>query len=311
MSFGPRRLRALVVESRAFRRFAKSALGRAALDSSVRRSLNAASRQLAIDRSRRRDPDLFGSVKTCFLMIGHTKSGGSLLGGMLDAHPQVVCADELGLARILFETGDADAGFRLALRNARREYDRGRVTSRRVDPYSLRIPGSHQGTTDGAVVAVGDSRGGPTTRYLADLPSRIERIRDVLDPIDMRFVHVVRNPFDPIAFMVVRGGRSVGDAIADYAGQCERVSMLADGQTAVRMIRYEDLVSRPGATVSGICDFLRIPIEEAHVKGCEELVRPVRPERHRIDWSPADILAVEALIKRFDFLRGYSLEVQP
>ena len=242
-------------------------------------------------------------------MVGHTKSGGSLLGGMLDAHPSIVCADELGLAGLLLDGGDVDAAMRLAFRNSQRELDRGRVTSRRVEPYVLRVPGSHQGAVSGPPLAVGDSRAGPTTRYLAGRVTPVADLEEMLSPVKLRLLHIVRNPYDPIAFMVVRGGRDLMDAIGDYAEQCERVErLLASAGGTAHRVRYEDLVTSPDHAVAGVCRVLDVEVDAGHLEACRRLVRSVRPERHRIEWGHDEIARVRAVIARHGFLDGYTFE---
>jgi hypothetical protein len=305
-----RTIRAAVVDSKTFRSWSRSAAGRALLGSPAREKIAGLARGAAIARSRRKSPELFAETRTCFLMVGHTKSGGSLLGSLLDAHPSIVCADELGLARLLAEDSDRDAAFRLVVRNAQRESARDRVTSRRVEAYSLRVPGTSQGKTI-RPVAIGDARAGPTTRYLAAHPGTLTRIAERLDEVSLRLIHVVRNPFDPVAFMVVRSGRPLRDAIEDYASQCERMlalrASLADG--AVVTVRYEDLVGDPSGTVRDVCALLGVAPDEEHVQACVSVVNPTTPERHRIAWPATEIQALESVIDDFDFLAGYEFGV--
>ena len=88
-------------------------------------------------------------VRTVCLEIGHMKSGGTMLGALLDAHPRVAFADETDAVRYFA------AGFRreqicyLLEKGARREAMKGRVTARRLEPYSFEIPGQWQGHRPG------------------------------------------------------------------------------------------------------------------------------------------------------------------
>jgi hypothetical protein len=246
-------------------------------------------------------------VRTWFVFVGHTKSGGSLLGAMLDAHPDVVCADEMGLVSYADSWYSQRQLVHVAVKNSRREAMKGRVTARRLTPYSLAVGGQHQGAT-ASPIAVGDSRAGPTTRALADDAGRIDRLATKLDPADLLFVHVVRNPFDPIAAMVLRGGRSPAEATQDYAEQCRRLEVLRSGLLSGRVltVRYEDLVSAPRQTLSEVCRFLGVDVVPTHLDACVELVDGGRtPERNTIEWLDCDVARVEGVIARFDFLAGY------
>lgn len=303
-------LRTAITESSGFRRWARTEAGRSILRSPLVSGARAFVRRRAIAAARRQFPDQFTDARTCFLFVGHTKSGGTLLGSLLDAHPLVMCSDELGLARLLVASGDADAAFRLVARNSAREARRGRVTSRRLDPYTFHIPGQSQGVAD-SPVAVGDSRAGPTTRLLAAQADSLDELRTVLGGVSLRLIQVVRNPFDPIAVMVVRGGRGVHDAIADYRGQCQRVSdlMAQMPQGSVTMVRYEELVEDLPRVLVDVCRFLGVDADEGYVAACRAVVEAVpRRDRDRIAWDPSTIAAVESVIEGYDFLRGYRFE---
>lgn len=304
-------LRAAITESSGFRRWARTAAGRSVLRSPLITEAREFVRRRAIAAARREFPEQFADLRTCMLFVGHTKSGGTLLGSLLDAHPLVMCSDELGLARVLVTYGDADSAFRLVARNSAREASRGRVTSRRLDPYTFQIPGQSQGAAD-SPIAIGDSRAGPTTRLLAARPGSLDELQTVLGSVSLRLIQVVRNPFDPIAVMVVRGGRDVHDAIADYREQCERVSdlMAQMPEDSVTIVRYEDLVQHLPRVLVGVCRFLGVEADEGYVAACRAVVEAVpRKDRDRIAWDPSSIQAVESVIEGYDFLRGYQFEV--
>lgn len=300
-----------VLDSPAYRRLARSGPGRRVLRSSPYRAVLRARRAGLVALSRLRHPDLFDGVETCVVFVGHTKSGGTLLGSLLDAHPDVVCSDEVGLAMMLAGGTDRDTAFRLVARNAEREAMKGRVTARRLEPYSFAVPGGRQGVAPSPRV-VGDTRAGPTTRALADDAGAVARLEAALDGIVVRYVHVVRNPFDPIAAMVVRGGRTVEEATADYERQSERLDALAaviDGDRLSR-VRYEAFVDDPVAGLSALCAFVGVTPTSAYLEACAGIVEPApRRDRDRIEWSPDQIAAVDRVAERHPFLAGYRYEV--
>lgn len=296
------------VESPMYRRWTRSGVGRSVLRSRPYRTAVDLKRRAAISASRRRSPDLFERTRTCFFLVGHTKSGGSLLGGLLDAHRDVVCADELGMVQLLAEQGDREAAFRLAVRNSEREALKGRVTARRLEPYSFAVPGEHQGKP-GSPLAVGDSKAGPTTRYLAAHPTAYARVQEAAGPVSVRVLQVVRNPFDPIAAMVIRGHRTVHGAIDDYRDQCERLVALSTAFDKLHLVRYENVVADPRAELADVCRFLGVEADAAYVDACAGVVDATpRLDRHRIDWDGSAIGAVERLISEFTFLGGYTFE---
>ena len=59
------------------------------------RALDTARRYATTSLQDLRDPGRFRTVETLCLFVGHVKSGGTLLGALLDAHPNAVVADEI------------------------------------------------------------------------------------------------------------------------------------------------------------------------------------------------------------------------
>lgn len=296
------------LDSDAWRGFAHSGAGRRLLGSGTFRTVDTARRYAATAIRTARDPELFASVRTCCLFLGTVKSGGTLIGAMLDAHPQAVIADEADPLRYL------DLGFRrnqifhLLAKTAHREALKGRVTARRLDPYALAIPGQHQGVAIQPVV-VGDSRAGPTTRRLGDDLELVGRWRALLGDVDDRYIHVVRNPFDPIAAMVRRGRRTLQNAIDDFASQCRRMVTLRGHLTDqhVLTVRYDDLLADPTAQIRMVCTFVGLHTDPKYLADCARLIDGSRtPERQTITWSPDAVAAVEALVDRYQFLQGYA-----
>jgi hypothetical protein len=267
-------------------------------------------RQVLTRRELRRQPDRFDDVQTCCLFLGHVKSGGTLLGAMLDAHPSTAIADEMDVVAQVGAGLDREQIFTLLVRGARREAENGRVTARRLDPYSLAVPGQWQGRHERLRV-IGDSRAGPTTRALGDAPERLTALRSVMGDTRLVFVQVIRNPYEPIGAMVRRSGRSVEDATADHEAQCRRLVSLRERLPAedVHTVRYEELVADPRRSLLALLGFLGLEPSPDHLDACTGLVRPVPVrERDRVPWTPSQIDTIEGLIARFGFLAGYGYD---
>ncbi len=296
-----------LVDSKAFRRVAGGRLGRAVVKGRAVRSLRSrvVQRQALADVNRLR-ADLAG-IETCVVFVGHTKSGGSLTGAMLDAHPSAVCADELDLTGRL-DTVERDEAFAQIIKNSRREALKGRVTARRLDPYSLAIPGLWQGRYE-TLRLVGDTRAGPTTRRLGADMGAIDRLRLRLGDVRLHVVQVVRSPHDPIGAMVGRSGRSIDDAIADYRDQCERLVLIRSrlGASEYSVVRYEDLIATPRAVLEGLARDLGLELRDDWLAGCERLVdTTTRRDRGRASWSSEHLAAIDDLVHDFDFLADYA-----
>lgn len=252
------------------------------------------------------EPPSLLEVTTVCLFIGHVKSGGSLVGAMLDAHPEIVMGDEVDLARLMKADIDGEAMLVEFDRSARREALKGRVTARRLGGYSLQIGGWSQGASERPRV-IGNSRPGPTTRYLSDTPGAL---RDVIDAFGGRrvvFLQVIRRPEDSIAAMVLRSGRDIVDAARDHARQCERLSVLRSqlGES-VHAIRYESLLYDCPGTLGRVLGFLGVDPSATYLAACSDLVDDgLVPESARVSWTRPALDVVEQSVHRFDFLAPY------
>ena len=296
-----------VTESDAFRRFVKHGPGKALVRSSAFRSLalrrNAARSMAAI----RNDPDRFADVRTFCFFIGHNKSGTSMLGGLLDAHPQVILSDEVDALQYADASFSREQIFHVIERGAEAEARKGRITARRLEPYSYAVPGQWQGRSDRPVV-VGDSTSGSSTRRLGEQPDLLTRLGSLMGDVDVKMIHVIRNPFDPISAMMVRGGRGFQNSIDHYFAACERLERIhaTAAPEAIIAVRHEAFVADPAAGLERVCRFLGVGADDEYLDACAAIIRRV-PDRSRemVGWPQMWIEAVERRITVFDFLEGY------
>lgn len=297
-----------VVDSDGFRQFARHGPGRVVFSSPAYRWANLQRHRWIAHRADRADPERFAQVRAFCVVVGHTKSGASLLGGLLDAHPDVVMSDEHDALRYV-EAGFTREQLWHALdRGARAEARRGRITARRLEPYDVALPGQSQGRSDAPRV-VGDTTTGRTTRRLGADPLLFGRVRELVAPATVRVVHVVRNPFDPISVMVVRGRRTMRDAVDRYFADCTTLLALRSQlpPDVVHEVRHEDVVADPRASIGRCCDVLGVARDPEHLAAVEAKVGPRPSPRHTlVSWSPRWIREVERRIGEVDFLEGYT-----
>ena len=258
----------------------------------------------------RREPGMFRDVGAFALFIGHNKSGTSLVGSLLDAHPDAIVPDDMDALRFV-EAGFSRAQVcHLLAAGARRDLSKGRVTARRVSAYSYFVPGSWQGRYRRSLL-MGDSTSGSTTRRLGENPALLDKVRELTGEAAVRFLFVVRNPFDPISYIMVRGNRSFDNAIDHYFTNCATVQALRGrlSPAEVLTIHYEPFVTQFDAQLRRVCDFLGLEADPEYVAACAAVVRPTpQRDRDRVDWDASHQAQVMARMRDFDFLDGYSFE---
>ncbi|MBA3429900.1 MAG: hypothetical protein H0U16_00235, partial [Actinobacteria bacterium] len=153
-------------DSDAFRRVTTRGPGRAFLRSQTFRSLNLARNNVRTRAAIARHPGTFDDVKTFCFFVGHNKSGASLLGGLLDAHPDVLLSDEVDALQYVDAGFACEQVYQMILKGSQAEARKGRITARRLVPYSYWVPGGWQGRCRTPLV-VGDSTTGTSTRRIA------------------------------------------------------------------------------------------------------------------------------------------------
>jgi hypothetical protein len=299
-----------LVDSGLYRRLTNGETGRALTRSHpYRRALLYKSyvSSLLMDR---RYPDAFRDVRTFCLFIGHNKSGTSLIGSLLDAHPDAVVADDMDALRFV------SAGFsraqlcNLLAAGARRDFQKGRVTARRVQAYSFLVPDGWQGRYRRGLV-LGDSTSGSATRRLGEEPALLGRLRDLAGEASVRFIFVVRNPYDPISYIMVRGNRSFENATDHYFTNCATADTLRRriGSDSVLIVHYETFVKAFDLQLPRVCDFLGLAAESEYLNACAAIMDST-PRRNRdlVDWDAGRRREVKERMRPFDFLDGYTFE---
>ena len=295
-----------IVDSDAFRWVTKRGPTRAVFRSDAYGRLDRARRKAWAARAARREQP-FGAVRVFCCFVGHNKSGTSMVGALLDAHPRMVVSDEVDALSYVDAGFRRDELFHLLLRGTRTEARKGRVTARRLEPYSYLVPGQSQGSAEQPLV-VGDSTSGSSTRRLGADPDLLSRTRQLVG-VDVRLVQVVRNPFDPIGVMIVRGKRTFANSINHYFRACEVLRDLRAqlGPDELLTVRYEDFCADPTRELLRLCAFLGVDAHETYLRDCSSIIRrtPTR-DRERVQWTEALIGEVQDRMADFDFLEGYS-----
>lgn len=293
-----------------WRRFAKWGIGAKFFKSQAYRKLDGVRRYATTYYKSMRQPGLFKDVQTFCMFIGHTKSGSSLVGSLLDAHPEIILADEADALRYVADGFGKEQIFHILLKGSHREAMKGRVTARRLDPYSLAVPDQWQGKYQKLRV-IGDSKAGPSVRRLSAHPELLPKVQKAMKGVDAKFIQVIRNPFDPMSVMMVRGQRSFENALEHYFNYCDTLLAVRKQLDSSNLIavRYEEFVQQPQERLSEVCHFLGVGVTADYLAACAAILHE-SPERSRdmVTWQPEWIEAVERRIEQVDFLAGYCYE---
>ena len=249
--------------------------------------------------------DLPNNPKLFCLFIGYPRSGHSLVGSLLDAHPNSIIANELDVLRFVSAGFNRKQIHYLLFRNSQQHSQKGRTQT----GYKYDVPNQWQGRVEKLLV-LGDKKGGMTTQRLSKNPLLLHQIQSIID-LPIKFVHVVRNPFDNITTMKFRTDSTINREIFHYFELCLKNAIIQNmaGDADFLTIRHEDLIVNPEATVSQITTFLGLETRPDYLKDCASIIYP-SPHKSRIKhhWSAKEIALVNNQLSRFLFLSGYTFD---
>lgn len=256
--------------------------------------------------ARRRRTDL-ESVHTFVMFLGHQFSGHSLVGSLLDAHPNVIISHELHVLPLVASGFSARQVQALCLENSERHARAGRGES----GYSYEVPGQWQGRAQQLLV-VGDKDARRDTRVLHRYPALLDLILDRFSAFDLRLIHVTRNPFDNIARLIDRDrelrGAEFKGAAKEYFEMTDAIKRAAStvGPKLIHL-RYEDIVLDSDRELTRLCSELSVAPDPSWLQACGALLSPSpRLSRHRHPWTDQQIEEVSENIRQYSFLSSYS-----
>ena len=241
----------------------------------------------------------FSALERFVLFAGYPRSGHTLVGSLLTAHPQAVVAHEANILRHVRLRFDRRAIFGLLVRRDREFALAGSEWS----GYSYRVPEQWQGRY-AQIRLLGDKKGAGTSLLLKQRPELLDRLRRTVG-VPLHVVLVTRHPLDNIARMSLQG-TTIQHAIAMYERMSEAVQWLGEN-VDVHRIAHEDFVARPAQELERLIAWLGLEKDSEYLTDCGALVHESpRLARHLVDWAPAEVESIMEMAGRFMFLRPYT-----
>ncbi len=254
----------------------------------------------------------FAELETFCLFLGYPRSSHSLLGSLIDAHPDAVIAHEQDVLRYLKYGFSREQLFALLLQNSAAFTAAGRTWT----GYSYAVANQHQGTYERLRV-IGDKKGANSARRLRRDPRLLHKLQQKVQ-LPLRVIHVVRNPFDNISTMAFRDHDSQVEAVTRevlertlrrYFGLVEVIAE-SRGQapeTSFLDVQIERFLANPAQELGRVCAYLNLTPHPAYLQDCQAIVfaKP-RQTRTQFPWDSALIEQVLALSSQYTFLQNYT-----
>ncbi len=246
------------------------------------------------------------------LFLGYPRSGHTLIGALLNAHPEMCIAHELNVLKYL-RRGHSRRNLYAKLIGRDKWFA---TLNYRWSGYSYRVPGQWQGSFRELKV-IGDKRGGRTSREIYHHPERLDQLRQTTG-IPVKIIHIIRNPFDNIATRA-RGGNDkdqpvdpemLQNEIDRHFREVEAIHHIRSMNSyQIYELRHEDFIEYPQKYLAGMCRFLGVEPYSDYLEDAGRIVRKSsHKSRHKIKWPRQAIDEVNQRMGPYDFLKGYRFE---
>jgi len=265
---------------------------------------------LLLTREERRS---FDELTTFCCFVGHGRSGSTLVGALLNAHPNIVMSNELNALRRLDTGLTADQLYCVIDLVSRRQARRG---SPGGGGYSYEVPGQWQGKHEGLRV-IGDRKAGATAYEIVRNPLLLATL-DRKVKLDKKFIHVIRNPFDAITttyMYTIPKPTEDPDAhllreIRNYFARSTAVRRIEErfGPQSLCHVFLERLIADPIGQLRDVCRFLGVEPSEDYLRDCAAILnRKPRESRSSLDWSDHRTAMVRQAMKHFPWFDEYAV----
>jgi len=167
--------------------------------------------------------ELWQDINTYCLFLGYPRSGHSLIGALLNAHPNIVIAHELGDLKYAYLGFKREQLYYLLMKKAELSAEK----ERKLGGYNYYVPKQWQGKFT-SIKVIGDKQGEGTTLRIQVNPLSLERLRQTIN-VPIKFIHIMRNPYDNITTMSKKTSKLDYDllkSIDHYFFLCEAITQL-------------------------------------------------------------------------------------
>ena len=243
------------------------------------------------------------------LFLSPPRSGHSLLGALLDAHPDAAIGHELDALLFL------RWGWRLVEVLPLLERSAQWAATQEMLPggYGYRLAG--QGQVRQPLV-VGDKHGEATLVELARRPWLRQRL-ELTSPAPLHWLRAVRHPLDNIATIAQKidsiaagvlppGGTDLQRAEAYFFQLADWMDQGGGPQSRLLDVRHEDLLAEPERELGRLAGFLGLEPDPAWLARCQAILQPApHLTRHTVCWEAGQQERILQRCGEYGFLSSY------
>ncbi|MEX2150355.1 MAG: sulfotransferase [Steroidobacteraceae bacterium] len=258
-------------------------------------------------------PDL-GGLQTFCCFVGHGRSGGTLVGALLNAHPNIVMSNELNALRRLHTGMSAKQLYRVIYLVSGRQVQRG---SKGGGGYSYAVASQWQGRHRELRI-IGDRKAGATAYEIVCNPELLTTLQQKVK-LEKKFIHVIRNPFDTITTTFHKtlskaseeSDSHLSREIRNYFARCTAVHKIEEkfGPRSIFHLHHEQLIADPESQLRRLCQFLNVDPCTDYIQACASIVmKSPHLSRTSLKWPEYQVAEVMEAMRDCHWLTSYTLD---
>lgn len=248
--------------------------------------------------------------------LGTGQSGHTAVAACLDAHPNVIIAEEQSYVKKLISGRATKEKLIWECTRYCKSFKTNTTSHRKKD---IPINSPYCGTWRDELLCIGNKMGWEFTgpylkRGRSKFPGFCEKIE-----MPVKVIHVVRNPFDNIASWAltrreervtgagkIRKPMSLDDCIQRYENHTRAALEAIYPYTKLKLVHIEKFCDNVDRELREICLFLDIPFDSDWSLNCAKAIFDgPRIKRDRINWSSDQTSRIREIINSYQFLREY------
>ena len=276
-------------------------------------------------------------VNTFVFFLGHGRSGHSIVGSLMDSHPNMVIASEVDVFTKLSDGSLAPTKseiFNALWISAKEDIMYGlRAKSTDGKGYNLFVNGLYEGRYVDRIDVIGDKKGGITTKLLATEPDKWSHVYDILKSLNVsiKVIFVIRNPYDnigtslfygldsPVSLNKFGGVKESNNTYNFDPSTIQKIidryflyhQAIADAKKKYYLniieIHVKDLISDPRGTLLNLCDSLGVTCSDSYLEICSsKIFKTESRTRHLIRWTDEQLTMIQQNIEKYSCLKGYN-----
>jgi hypothetical protein len=254
----------------------------------------------------------YKELQTFLFFLGYPRSGSSILGSIIDAHENCIVSHELNVLKYIEKRYSRDQIFFMIEKNSQLFTKKNRLSS----GYPGIVPDQNNSSA-ASLKLIGDKKAGGTALLLERNKNLLAQLKHSIG-LDIKCIHIVRNPFDMITTQAYGGNekrkeisaKDLDKAILLCFSKFSTTSeIIKSGELTIYTLKHENLLEKPQEELKSLFTWLGLDVSLPYLTACEKLLfKNPHQSRLKYKWSEEEKNRVMNKINKFDFLKGYTFE---